>query len=162
MPYSDTPGEAREETTRDNPIEEASEGPVALPPALLHPERAAKNRSGRRREPAELENPVKQLALPLEEKAEVEAAAEEPQEGAEQPHRGKKGFTRVTRDADVARSYSDNVALGYAVARGLAQVLSSMPPEELAALKARVAQGAKRARASREERTSLGGGLQDS
>jgi hypothetical protein len=46
----------------------------------------------------------------------------------------------VTRDPDVARSYSDNVALDYAVARGLAQALSSLPPEELAALRAKVAQ----------------------
>ena len=45
----------------------------------------------------------------------------------------------MTRDPDVARSYSDNVALDYAVARGLAQALTSLPPEELAALKARVA-----------------------
>jgi len=53
---------------------------------------------------------------------------------------GSQGFVPVTRDPDVARSYSDNVALDYAVARGLAQALSSLPPEELAALRAKVAQ----------------------
>jgi len=75
-----------------------------------------------------------QLPLPLE--------PEEPCPPAAQRKRGRKGsrgFVPVTRDPDVARSYSDNVALDYAVARGLAQALQALPPEELAALRAKVA-----------------------
>lgn len=87
-----------------------------------------------------LENQIRQLSLPLEE----ESRAAEPQAGGEPARRGKAGFKRVTRDADVARSYSDNVALGYAVARGLADVLAGMAPSDLAALRARVAQAASR------------------
>ncbi len=65
-----------------------------------------------------------------------------------------KGFVPVTRDPDVARSYSDNVALDYAIARGLAQALTSLPPEELAALKAKVARARQNSKAppSRESR----------
>ncbi len=83
---------------------------------------------------------MKQLSLPL-----VDGPPAEEEPGRNEPaRRGKSGFKRVTRDADVARSYSDNVALGYAVARGLAQVLAAMAPSELAALRARVAQAAGR------------------
>jgi len=80
-----------------------------------------------------------QLALPLEIDAPPPPDAP-PLAERRKPRRSRsKGFVPVTRDPDVARSYSDNVALDYAVARGLAQALTSLPPEELAALKARVA-----------------------
>jgi hypothetical protein len=81
----------------------------------------------------------RQLSLPL---GEEPVAEKVPARGEAAPARKKEGFKRVTRDADVARSYSDNVAFGYAVARGLAEVLSRMEPGELAALKARVARSA--------------------
>ncbi len=84
-----------------------------------------------------------QLFLPLV--MDPEPEAEPLPAGGTPPTRTKaqrprtKGFVPVTRDPDVARSYSDNVALDYAIARGLAQALTSLPPEELAALKAKVA-----------------------
>ncbi len=73
----------------------------------------------------------------------------------EKRQRRSKGFVPVTRDPDVARSYSDNVALDYAIARGLAQALTSLPPEELAALRAKVARAARqngKSASSRESR----------
>ncbi len=51
-----------------------------------------------------------------------------------------RGFVRVTRDPDVARSYSDNIALGYAVAQGLARALATLSPQDLADLRAKVTQ----------------------
>ena len=84
-----------------------------------------------------------QLPLPLDE--EVGARPEPPaalKAGKPQRKTGS-GFVRVTRDPDVARSYSDNVALDYAIARGLAEALTTLPPEDLAALRAKVAQAAR-------------------
>lgn len=82
-----------------------------------------------------------QLPLPLEMDAEV---APDSLPAREKPRpRKSKGFVPVTRDPDVARSYSDNVAFDYAIARGLAQALGSLPPEELAALRAKVAKAAR-------------------
>ncbi len=49
-----------------------------------------------------------------------------------------RGFVRLMRDPDVAKSYSDNVALGYAIAQGLARALGRLSPRELADLRARV------------------------
>ena len=105
-----------------------------------------------------LEDLMKQLSLPLEE----EQAAEEKPEESKPARRTKQGFMRVLRDSEVARSYSDNVALGYAVARGLAQVLSTMPPADLAALRARVAQAAERTgKKGKPKGSSLTGWLQE-
>ena len=61
---------------------------------------------------------------------------------AENPVRSAspRGFVRVTRDPDVARSYSDNIALGYAVAQGLARALATLSPRDLADLRAKVTQ----------------------
>lgn len=84
-----------------------------------------------------------QLPLPLDE--EVGATPEAPKAlKTRKPQRkAGSGFVRVTRDPDVARSYSDNVALDYAIAQGLAEALTSLPPEDLAALRAKVAKAAR-------------------
>jgi len=78
-----------------------------------------------------------QLPLPLD--LEMEPRPDEPRPLARGRRSRSKGFVPVTRDPDVARSYSDNAALDQAIARGLAQALSGLPPEELAALKAKLA-----------------------
>ena len=105
-----------------------------------------------------MDDVLKQLSLPLEEEKPEEKPAE-----SKPAHRPKQGFMRVLRDSEVARSYSDNVALGYAVARGLAQVLGSMAPADLAALRARVAESAERAaRKPAAKRSSSRGWLQES
>ncbi len=107
----------------------------------------------------ERENQVRQLSLPLQE----EPVREEPPVKTKAVRRPKQGFMRDTRDSDVAQSYSDNVALGYAVARGLAEVLASMSPADLAALRARVAQSAERAeKKTSKRRPPLGGWAQES
>lgn len=106
-----------------------------------------------------LEDVMKQLSLPLEEE---EVAEEKPAE-SKPARQAKKGFVRVHRDSEVAKSYSDNVALGYAVAKGLAQVLKSMSPADLAALKARVAEAADRtAKKTAAKRSQVRGWLQES
>jgi len=101
----------------------------------------------------------KQLPLPLE--AEPVAGEAPARSTPATARRAKPGFLRVTRDAEVARSYSDNVALGYAVARGLAEVLARMEPGELAALKARVAQAAGQVRKAPKGRAGLTGRPQE-
>ncbi len=97
-----------------------------------------------------------QLPLPfeMEQEAEPVAASGDPASRAKPQRSRAKGFVPVTRDPDVARSYSDNVALDYAIARGLAQALTSLPPEELAALKAKVAKARQNGRfpSSRQSR----------
>ena len=117
-----------------------SAGPVESPPALFDtgPILRASDEAPVAR-PERGGSQPSQLPLPLYETLEPEPeplvrAKEKPQRRS-----GKKGFVPVTRDPDVARSYSDNVALDYAIARGLAQALTSLPPEELAALRAKVA-----------------------
>jgi len=107
-----------------------------------------------------MDDSEKQLSLPL-----GADPIEEEQPASIEPvtaRRSKRGFKRVTRDADVARSYSDNVALGYAVARGLAEVLTRMDPGELAALKARVAQSAAQTGRAPRARADLSGRLHES
>lgn len=121
-------------------VEAPPSGPVVAPPALLHmPPSPAEEAAGRPGlEGARLESA--QLPLPLGEDSEPQ-----PEPAKEKRRRqGSRGFVPVTRDPEVARSYSDNVALDYAIARGLAQALGSLPPEELAALRAKVAKAARR------------------
>jgi len=84
------------------------------------------------------ESDVTQLELPLD----LESEKKPKREPATKKRKGSKGFVPVTRDPEVAQSYSDNVALDYAVARGLAQALQALPPEELAALRAKVLKAA--------------------
>ncbi len=128
--------------------EETAEGPVATPPALVYSaDHPGKRRAGRNRRGPAAEQ---QLPLPLDLEPEPQRAeAVQPAEKvppAEKPkRRGRRspGFLPVTRDPDVARSYSDNVALDHAIAEGLARALSSLPPEELAALRAKVARAAR-------------------
>ena len=124
----------------ESPINEPSRGPAALPPALRHssanPEERTTTKEGVRAADAGGE----QLSLPLGMEQEARPAAPAKQRSR---RRGHSGFVPVTRDPDVARSYSDNVALDYAIARGLSQVLTTLPPEELAALRAKVAQAAR-------------------
>ena len=108
-----------------------------------------------------MEESMKQLPLPLEENK-AEQTEEEAPAQSKPVRRPKQGFMRVLRDSEVARSYSDNVALGYAVAKGLAQVLASMAPAVLAAHRAWVAQSAERTgKKPPAERSSLGGSLQE-
>ncbi len=87
--------------------------------------------------PARDDAPLRGAQLPLPLDLEPETLPTIPQKTRRKG--SSQGFVPVTRDPDVARSYSDNVALDYAVAKGLAQALSSLPPEELAALRAKVA-----------------------
>ena len=77
-----------------------------------------------------------QLALPG---ISLDSPASPTTENTEHPE-SPRGFVRVTRDPDVARSYSDNIALGYAVAQGLARALATISPQDLADLRAKVAQ----------------------
>lgn len=100
-----------------------------------------RQKSGKKstREGKEKEAEAAQLSLPLQ----FEPEENPPPVTKRRRRKGAGGFVPVTRDPDVAQSYSDNVALDYAVARGLAQALQSLPPEELAALRARVAKAAK-------------------
>ncbi len=84
-----------------------------------------------------------QLALPLVAESEAQPAPLPPAPRGKRRRKGSRGFVPVTHDPDVARSYSDNVALDYAIARGLAQALGSLPPEELASLRAKVAKAAR-------------------
>ena len=108
-----------------------------------------------------MEESMKQLSLPLEEEQAKQTEEETPAQN-KPVRRPKQGFMRVLRDSEVARSYSDNMALGYAVAKGLAQVLASMAPADLAALRSRVAQSAERTgKKPPAERSSLGGSLQE-
>lgn len=81
-----------------------------------------------------------QLPLPLDEEVGAKPEAPAALKTSKPKRKTGSGFVRVTRDPDVARSYSDNVAFDYAIARGLAEALSSLPPEDLAALRAKVAQ----------------------
>ncbi|HEX9015809.1 MAG TPA: hypothetical protein VF960_07415 [Chloroflexota bacterium] len=78
---------------------------------------------------------------------------------ASPPVKFRRGYVRTTRDPDVARSYSDNVALGYAVAQGLAKALSTLSPGELAALRARVVEEKEEAATARasHDRRAMGG-----
>lgn len=84
---------------------------------------------------------MEQLPLPLDVKSDPTPA---PLSAKKRPRRKTRGFVPVTRDPDVAQSYSDNAALDNAIAQGLAQLLVGLPPEELAALRARVARAARR------------------
>ncbi|MHB0869462.1 MAG: hypothetical protein ACYC66_05095 [Chloroflexota bacterium] len=93
-----------------------------------------------------------QLPLPLE--MDTAPAPDPPPAREKRRPRKSKGFVPVTRDPDVARSYSDNVAFDYAIARGLAQALGNLPPEELAALRAKVAQAARQSGKTSASRNS--------
>lgn len=124
------PGEA--------PVLHDPTGPVADTPALFalsppNDKKAAKKGSQRDKGAT-----ASQLPLPLS----LEQDTPHPPSTNGKGRKRSKGFVPVTRDPDVARSYSDNVAYDYAVARGLAQALQSLPPEELAALRAKVAKAA--------------------
>ncbi len=118
---------------------EFASGPVESPPALLSPGSPAPEPHGRKPDLRVVESGATQLSLPLEMDPEQPPAPVPP----EKRRRGRRGFVPVTRDPEVARSYSDNVALDYAIAQGLAKALSSLPPEELAALRAKVAQASR-------------------
>lgn len=132
----------------------ASAGPVGSPPALLNSGSASSpGMAGERASPEAARGQGAQLPLPLDMDSEREP--QPPVPAREKRQRRSKGFVPVTRDPDVARSYSDNVALDYAIARGLAQALTSLPPEELAALRAKVARAARqngKSASSRESR----------
>lgn len=130
-----------------------SAGPVESPPALID-SRPASSQGGaaERASPKVAGLQGAQLPLPLDPEPEAGPPAAPAKEKRRRSR--SKGFVPVTRDPDVARSYSDNVALDYAIARGLAQALTSLPPEELAALKAKVARARQNGKAppSRESR----------
>jgi len=96
------------------------------------------------------ESDVTQLALPLD----LDPEKKPKREPAAKRRKGSKGFVPVTRDPEVAQSYSDNVALDYAVAKGLAQALQALPPEELAALRAKVLKAAQQKSRIRPARNS--------
>ena len=121
---------------------EACEGrtmpPSTLPlsPSAGRPERAGPRAALRTRAANE-----EQLPLPLDEQLERPISAPQRQTSR---RKGGKGFVPVTRDPDVARSYSENAALDNAIAQGLSQALATLPPEELAALRQKVAKAARR------------------
>lgn len=83
-----------------------------------------------------------QLPLPLDTEKEEESPPAPPVK-PKRRRKGSRGFVRVTRDPDVAQSYSDNIALDYAIAQGLAHAIAALPPEELAALRDKVARAAR-------------------
>jgi hypothetical protein len=129
-----------EEIFSEQPVGE----PVASPPAPPASEPEPKGRKGEVERAEAATGTGQQLELPLESGRRAEPhQAPSPQRSE---RRGGRGFVPVTHDPDVARSYSDNASMDQAIAQGLAQVLASMPPEELAALRARVS------RAGRERR----------
>lgn len=125
-------------------VDQTSSGPAVMPSAPLRssgqtrpPERAPSGGSA--------ESEV-QLPLPFESDADAGRGAvpgEKPPAKKKRRRPGGRGFPRVTRDPEVAKSYSDNVALDYAIARGLAQVLADLPPEELAALRSKIARSSR-------------------
>lgn len=134
----------------ETPVVHDPQGPAHQPPALFAlpgPNGEKPVKKGARRSKAVH---TAQLPLPLN----FEAEKTQPQAKGNKRRKGSKGFVPVTRDPDVAQSYSDNVALDYAVARGLAQALQSLPPEELAALRTRVAKAAKNSPKSSSARNS--------
>lgn len=132
MSQAEEKAEQRDFIVDEVPLAQSAAGPVAPPPAFPADDAPSPRDSARR---AEAQGT--QLPLPLD--VDPEPAAEPAHVAEKRRSRRSKGFVPVTRDPDVARSYSDNVALDYAIARGLAQALGSLPPEELAALRAKVA-----------------------
>lgn len=114
------------------------EEPVASPPAP--PSSRQGNEHGRGGDDAGTVE-GQQLALPLETGQDARTRQNHHGRGGRKPPRG---FVPVTHDPDVARSYSDNASMDQAIAHGLAQVIAAMSPEELAALKAKVARAAAR------------------
>ncbi len=123
------------------PDVEPSEGPVASPPAPSDSSGSSRRRASARAGPPAGKADATQLSLPLDPEP-----SPHPGHPAQEkkPRKRRRGFVRVTEDPDVARAYSDHADLGNAIAQGLAQALASLPPEELAALRARVAQGARK------------------
>jgi hypothetical protein len=115
---------------------ETNRGPVEISPALF--DSPPSSREGIAPRSSLEDAPLRGAQLPLPLDLEPETLPTIPPKTRRKG--GSQGFVPVTRDPDVAKSYSDNVALDYAVAKGLAQALSSLPPEELAALRAKVAQ----------------------
>jgi hypothetical protein len=135
-----------EEIFSEQPVRE----PVASPPAPPVSGPVRKGRKGEERLEAAT-GAGQQLSLPLEAGRRGEPQAAGPQKAE---RKGARGFVPVTHDPDVARSYSDNASMDQAIAQGLAQVLSSMPPEDLAALRAKVARAAGRDRRGGSRRGS--------
>jgi hypothetical protein len=128
-----------EEIFPERPVGEPVASPPAPPSSDEAPNEAPKGRQdegGRSQAPT---GAGQQLSLPLEGSRGAESRPAAPQKGV---RRGVRGFVPVTHDPDVARSYSDNASMDQAIAQGLAQVLAAMPPEELAALRAKVARAA--------------------
>ena len=126
-------------------VDQTSSGPAVMPSAPLRsPHQARPPETPPSGGSAESEV---QLPLPFESDADARAGAgpaEKPPAKKKKRRRpGGQGFPRVTRDPGVAKSYSDNVALDYAIARGLAQVLADLPPEELAALRSKIARSSR-------------------
>ncbi len=126
----------------DGSLAQPAQGPEVSPPAPLHTSTRGKRgeTSGRPGSPRPTGD-GEQLPLPLAQEPESSTA---PPAGKKRRRRKAPGFVPVTRDPDVARSYSDSAALDSAIAQGLAQVLTRLPPEELAALRAKVAQAARK------------------
>ncbi len=116
-------------------VAKPSVGPARNPPA---PSDSKTSQLQGNAEEAGADRPS-QLPLPLYENPDPGPDPRASKDEKPRRSRGKKGFVPVTRDPDVARSYSDNAALDYAMARGLAHALTSLPPEEMALLKAKVA-----------------------
>jgi len=125
-------------------IEQPKLGSVASPPALLRSQsRGRKGKPAGRSAASANAGETEQLRLPLEEAQPLPPPTGSEAVSAPSPpkkrRRRSQGFVPVTRDPEVARSYSDSAAMDSAIAQGLAQVLTRLPPEELAALRARVA-----------------------
>ena len=124
--------------------ERSTEESVALPPT---PSPFPGDEGGRGAARASRETGVTgedQLVLPME--TAHEPHGDTPAQHTRERRKGTRGFVPVMHDPDVARSYSDNIAMDHATARGLAQVLATMTPEELAALRAKVARAAEEGR----------------
>ena len=132
------------------PADIDGQGPARRTPALFAVD--ASDGRGAIKKPHRKGDPDEPFQLPLPLQAEPEE--EQPAATKKQRRKRRGGFVPVTRDPDVAQSYSDNVTLDYAVARGLAQALQSLPPEELAALKAKVAKAAQHSSKQRSARGS--------
>jgi hypothetical protein len=132
--------DAKQDSFIEEIFTERPEGePVASPPAPPSSEQPARDRKVEAGRSHAAPGSGQQLSLPLEGGRGTASRAGGAQKGG---RKGARGFVPVTHDPDVARSYSDNASMDQAIAQGLAQVLAAMPPEELAALRAKVARAA--------------------
>ncbi|MGI5837092.1 MAG: hypothetical protein ACOX87_11500 [Chloroflexota bacterium] len=125
----------------ETPVVNDPKGPAVDTPALFASPDENRQKPGKKNTWQGEESEAAQLPLPLQFEPEANSP---PVVKKRRRKKGAGGFVPVTRDPDVAQSYSDNVALDYDVAKGLAQALQSLPPEELAALRAKVAKAAQR------------------